>query len=336
MNLQRGWRKLMWCLAMWCVPSGVVVAQELDAAPERLLIMSWNVEWMFDNYTGDNRSDLAREQSAPSREYWEAKLSGVAGVIADHRPHIVALQEIEGLGTLQAIARTLRQQYQRTYRYAFIPGTDSFTEQDVGLLVASSSGLVSYCRHEQSYAMYRSGKYHNLSKHLVAHFRWRNVARPLVLMNVHLRATAEVADVRARQLELARVWLRPLAESGADVLLVGDLNTEEPVGSRRGDLAALLGGSNPMMVDLLQQLSDPHAATHLVLPRQFDRAMGSRSLIEEEPGPDWVLGSVSIIQQGIIRGDADGEEHWSRRLQYPVEEFDLSDHFPLLIELKLK
>ena len=41
-------------------------AQPYDPAPSELHVMTWNVEWMFDDELGDNKSDLSREQSAPS------------------------------------------------------------------------------------------------------------------------------------------------------------------------------------------------------------------------------------------------------------------------------
>ncbi|RMF45394.1 MAG: hypothetical protein D6753_00250 [Planctomycetota bacterium] len=90
------------------------------------------------------------------------------------------------------------------------------------------------------------------------------------------------------------------------------------------------------MVDLLSYLPDRQTPTHLILPRQFDRAFASPSLIEDASGLDWDLRSVQVIQRGIVRGRRDGEAHWSRRRELPVEEFDLSDHYPVLIELQLK
>ena len=65
-----------------------------DPLPERLVVATWNVEWLFDNYTGDNFNDLARSQAAPSRELWDWKLARVAEVIAAIKPTILALQEI--------------------------------------------------------------------------------------------------------------------------------------------------------------------------------------------------------------------------------------------------
>ncbi len=310
-------------------------AQPFDPAPKSLTVMTWNVEWMYDDYTGDNRSKLANEQSAPNAETWKRKLAAVAEVIANSKADVIALQEIEGDQTLRAIIERLKAEHQTSFRYAFIQGTDSFTEQDVGLLVRG--GLVSYRRHEQSKAMFDSGQYYNLSKHLAAELRWEDVASPLTIMNVHLRATEEAEDLRVRQAKLARHWLEPALDRGEDVILLGDFNSEATPGVLEGDIAAVSGGtSRPHMIDLLTRLDNPLASTHLILDRQFDRMMVSVSLMEDGPGLDWCFESIQILTEEIIRGQRDGEEHWAERLNSSHPDLDVSDHFPVVATFKLK
>lgn len=317
------------------------LAQALDPAPQQLRVMTWNVEWMFDDYQGDNRSQLAREQSAPTAEYWQSKLSGVVEVLAAHPAEIVALQEIEGSQTLRAICQRLQDEHQLSYRYAFIEGSDGFTEQDVGLLVRS--GLWSYRRHEQSQVMFDSRNYFQLSKHLVAELRWDQLDSPLTVMNVHLRARPEVAPIRVRQARLMRVWLQPLLEAGQDVIVVGDLNAERPVpqplaqGADDDELAVLAGDQpESALVDLLTYLPDPQQATHAVLDEQFDRILVSPSLLRDDPGVDWCFQSIVVLDEATIRGAADGPGHWDQRLRLPPEELDLSDHFPVLATFERK
>ena len=84
-----------------------------DPLPERLIVATWNVEWLFDNYPGDNSNDLARSQSAPTREAWDWKLAGVAEVIAKIRPTILALQEIENRRVLFYLERKLKNKKRR-------------------------------------------------------------------------------------------------------------------------------------------------------------------------------------------------------------------------------
>lgn len=312
-----------------------------DEPPQKLVVVTWNVEWMYDNDLSDNRSDLAKEQSAPSKEYWRNKLENVSAALAATGGDIIALQEIEGDQTLIDIAAEMRQKHKVNYRHAFIPGSDRFTEQDVGLLFRS--GLTHYRRHEQSREMFDSNNYYNISKHLVGEFSWKSLASPLTVMTVHLRATAEAEDFRVRQARLARHWLNPDILKGDDVILLGDLNTEHPVGENIGDMLELTGnpaeaGKEPVppMVDLLQFAPKDHRTTHLILPRSFDRILVSQSLVEDGPGKDWVFKQIEIRSDLVIRGKHDGQEHWDQRLTLPLDELDVSDHFPLVATFELK
>lgn len=325
---------LTW-LFLFAAVARSAVGQPYDQAPTSLRVMTWNVEWMFDDYKGDNRSELAKAQSAPSQDYWRAKLAGVAKVLAKHTPDIVALQEIEGQETLAGIVGELRSKHKLSYRSVFIQGTDSFTEQDVGFLVRG--GVTSFRRHEQSKTMFDSREFYNLSKHLVCEFRWANVESPLTVMTVHLRATAEAEATRAKQAKLARHWLEPQLAAGQDVILLGDLNSEHAVGDIAGDIAAIVGSSGqPPLVDLLTNLSDTKQSTHLILDKQFDRIFASQSLMLDGPGLDWSFSEIEILSEAAICGDRDGEAHWPQRLKMPSEELDLSDHSPVLATFLLQ
>jgi len=313
---------------------------ERDPAPATLVLMSWNVEWMFDHDHADNRSDLAREQSAPTAAYWKWKVAAVARAIAACDATIVALQEIEGSQTLAAIVKELRDQHHLTYRYAFIEGSDGFTEQDVGIL--QRSGLTHYRRHEQSKTMFDSQLYYNVSKHLVAEYRWREVASPLTVMNLHLRATAESEKERTRQGRLARVWLEPELVAGQDVVVLGDLNSEHPVGELAGEMMYFVAGDQSpqatRMVDLLGQLPEDKRRTHLILDKQFDRILVSPSMMVDAPNEkDWTFDQIRIRPDLVIQGQGnDGYDHWSKRLTLSTEELDVSDHYPVVATFHLR
>lgn len=315
-----------------------------DDAPPKLVVVTWNVEWMYDDDLSDNRSDLSKQQSAPTKKFWLTKLDNVAAVLAATRADIVALQEIEGDQTLSAIAAELRLKHHVNYRHAFIPGTDRFTEQDVGLLFRS--GLTQYRRHEQTREMFDSNNYYNISKHIVGEFSWKSIASPMTVMTVHMRATEEAEDFRIRQARLARYWLQPQITKGEDVILLGDFNSEHPVGENAGDmleLAGTLAESNhenvkrsPPLVDLLKFAPTAQCVTHLILPRAFDRILVSQSLIDDGPGNDWVFKQIEIRSDLVMRGKQDGQEHWDNRLTMPLDELDTSDHFPLVATFELK
>src|SRR5687768_13506564 len=86
-----------------------------DTPPEKLIVATWNVEWLYDDYPGDNYADLAKRQSAPSRQDWDWKLAGVARVIGQIRPTILALQEIENQRVLFYLTRRLKQEHGLDY-----------------------------------------------------------------------------------------------------------------------------------------------------------------------------------------------------------------------------
>lgn len=314
-----------------CGQSGKTVEQLYDSAPEKLSVMTWNVEWMFD-YRKQGNSKLAAEQSAPSEEYWNWKLKSVAKVIAAEEPHIVALQEIEDGSTLGALRGVLKE-LGHSYRYCFINGRDTFTGQDVGFLM--KSGLVGYSRREQSKVMYDSNDYRNISKHLIGEFRWHEVERPMTILNVHFYARAEAEDRRVKQARLARHFLTDALEEEHDCILLGDTNSEHTPGRMVGDVEAIVGNA-PTMIDLLTKADQPNLPTHLVLEKQFDRIYISSSLMEDGPGKDWVFKSIRIVTDGVINGQRDGEEHWDGRLTMSTDELDVSDHFPVVAEFELK
>jgi endonuclease/exonuclease/phosphatase family metal-dependent hydrolase len=306
-----------------------------DKAPERLVVATWNVEWMFDHETGDNRSDLSKQQSSPNLEYWHAKVVHVATAIAATKATIIALEEIEGDQTLAAVAEELKKNHQLSYRYAFIQGTDRFTEQDVGILY--QTGLTEYRRHEQSKEMFESNRYYNLSKHLVTKFQWAKVQSPLTLMAVHFRATAEAEDFRIRQARLARYFLQPQIDLAQDVVLLGDMNCEHAPGESVGDAKELVE-PNPAagLIDLLKFASSDNQRTHLILDKSYDRIFVSPSMIEDGPGLDWVFQKIEVRKDLNIRGQVDGKEHWDNRLTMSWAELDTSDHFPIVAEFELK
>ena len=118
---------------------------------------------------------LPKEQAAPNREEWDWKRDGVAQVIAELKPTILALQEVENQRVLYYLTKRLRDHHNLHYRIAFIQGTDYYTEQDVAILY--QSGLIEYSRREQSREMWDSERYYNVSKHLFAGDRENNSNR---------------------------------------------------------------------------------------------------------------------------------------------------------------
>jgi endonuclease/exonuclease/phosphatase family metal-dependent hydrolase len=321
-------------------------AQELaDKAPDRLTIASWNVEWFFDDQKSNNASDIAREQSPPSREIWDWKLNSVAGSIATLAPTIIALQEVESRETVLALTRMLLDKHKIYYRVAFIDGFDMGTEQDVAVLY--QSGLVEYSRREQNKAMFDSQEYYNLSKHLICRFEWQTETdhvESLTLMTAHFRAGEEASEPRRKQAHLAHRWLADAIEANENVILLGDFNLESRFGTamENDDGIKFLTGKHTKsladdLLDLHEHLEPVNRKTHLVLDKQFDRILVSKCVQDDaSQHRDLVFKSIEVRREASIVGKGIDEDHFENRYTKPINERDISDHFPIIAEFEFK
>ena len=313
----------------------------LDLAPAKLVVMTWNVEWMFDHDKSDNKSDLAKQQSSPSADYWKWKVAAVAKAIASLRCYDCGFARNRRQPNAHRHSQRTARETQASVSYCLHSRAAIHShEQDVGIL--HRSGLSNYRRYEQSKTMFDSKQYYNLSKHLVAEFRWADVASPLTIINMHLRATAESETERTKQGRLARWWLEPQLSAGQDVVFLGDINSEHPVGELAGEMKYFInGGESPnptQCVDLLGQAPENARQTHLILPKPFDRIIVSPSLTVDDPAArDWVFTSIAVRPDLAIGGTGkDGEAHWDGRLTLSTSELDVSDHAPVIATFELK
>ncbi|MEQ1830647.1 MAG: endonuclease/exonuclease/phosphatase family protein [Pirellula sp.] len=332
-------------LLVACILINLVVISEVrgDKAPEALTIATWNLEWFFDDYQGDNRSDLAKEQSSPSRQEWEWKLHTTAAAIAKFQPTILAVQEIEDRSVMMALTKALKDNHNLQYRVAFIEGYDGATEQDVAIIYRS--GLVEYSRREQTQEMFDSKDFYNLSKHMFAKFEWQSNGQTesLTLLVLHLRATAEAADLRRKQCKLAHAWMKAGIDAGENRVILGDLNVEEPAGqfAPQGDgMFELLGRATPSdaddLHDLLETLPTEKRRTHLVLDKQFDRILVSRPMLSTTPGRGIKFKSIEVLSQYNVRGSGPDLDHWDTRYTKDRNERDISDHHPVMATFEFR
>ena len=333
---------ILWALWGILVSMPMASAQDwpADLAPKTLTIATWNLEWFFDDETQNNRSTVAKEQSAPSREEWDWRVAMFASAIAKFQPTILAVQEIEDRNCMQALTKALKDHHDLSYRVAFIDGYDSGTEQDVAILFRS--GLVEYSRREQNYSMFNSKEFYNLSKHLIARFEWQAGDRtiPLTLLVMHLRATVDAAELRSKQARLAHEWMRRQIANGENVIIMGDLNVEEAAGAilPNGDGMHLLLGkgtpeTNDDLIDLLERAPPDSRRTHLILDKQFDRILATTSLVQGSGG--YRLQKIEVLSQYNIRGEGPDSDHWDTRYTKDRNERDLSDHHPVMATLEL-
>jgi len=313
-----------------------------DPPPEKLTDATWNLEWFFDEHTGDNYQDLPKQQSAPSRDDWDWKLAGVAKTIAEMKPTIIALQEVENRRVLFYLTRKLKTDYNLDYSVAFIEGDDYFTEQDVAVL--AQSGLVGFAFKRQTKEMFDSQEFYNVSKHIFCLFEWTagNQKVELLLVNVHFRAMPDALPLRKRQARLIRYWIDDTVKAGRNVIVTGDINTDETyeTTTREGDLGTLRGLDTPTpdddLVDLFQFYKGEPKETHLV-HKQFDHILVTPSLVHPRPPlAGYEFKSIDIRRDLVIRGAGQDKDHQDQFWKIPVAERDISDHYPVVAEFTLK
>ncbi|WP_164102971.1 endonuclease/exonuclease/phosphatase family protein [Candidatus Laterigemmans baculatus] len=309
--------------------------------------MTWNLEWFYDNHTGDNFSELAREQSAPSRADWNWRRDAFAKSIAAARPDVLAVQEVEGQRVLYYLTGSLERNHQLDYQIGFIEGGDYFTEQDVGFLYQPHNFLTRLSRHQPSRAMEARGDFGNVTKHAEATFEvpvGDGVER-VTILTLHFRAGRDAEAIRTDQTRSVHAWLAERIAAGENVIVLGDTNslsTDYPPPAD-SDIAILSGRGTPTaaddLVDLGEHLPESERPTHLREDAHLDRILVSRSLLEDTPRkPDLVFHSIERLRQLAIRGDGvdEPEEHWERYWQIPEPQRDLSDHWPLVAKFTVK
>lgn len=332
-----------------CVPLAVSVigvafaaaTAYADPLPKSIRVATWNLEWFYDDEQGDNQSDLSKELSAPSAAEWQWKVDVAAAGIAKLDATILALQEIENRKVLRDLTKVLKEKHDQDFRIAYIEGWDVFTEQDVAIIYRS--GLVEFSRREQSKEMFASQDYYNLQKHLFARFEWGEGTdrQSLLMLTLHLRAAENGASIRERQCRLAKTWLAEALAQGENVILLGDVNTnEEALPPFLGSDVDILSGrptkaTQDDMIDLHVHLPPAERQTHLN-GDSYDRVFVSPSLTVDDPAKkDLFYRSIARVREACVRGNPD-TDHRENYWQIPAAERDVSDHYPIVAEFEVK
>lgn len=313
-----------------------------DEPPRPLTLMTWNVEWFFDNYTEDNFTDLPKQEAAPSRAEWDWKLAGVAKAIAEVKPTILCLQEVENRRVLFYLTKKLRDEHKLNYKIAYIEGEDYFTEQDTAILW--QSGLVEFSRREQTQEDRARKEFYGVPKHIFGRFTWGGGENKdgFTLLNVHMRAQPEGTSIRERQARLMRRWLEAEFARGEQVVVIGDVNSNESFEETTpaGDVGILRGLNTADMKDDLidlHQFLEPERRFSHIIAKSFDRILVSPALVADEPGrTDLVFKKATVPKELVIRGKEQDKDHLGIFWTIPQEERDLSDHWPVVAEFEWK
>lgn len=328
-------------LPLLCATAGAASDPSSDEVPQTIRVATWNVEWFFDDFKPNNRSDIAKQQSAPSRAEYDWKKNQIARVIAALEPDIIALHEVEDREVIFQLTKELESAFQLKYRYAFIEGFDFGTEQDVALLY--KSGLVEYSRCEQTSEQAGSDRYYSIAKHLFPRFVWGSgsEAQELLVGIAHFRAAPEQEALRVRQGRLMHSWVADRIARGENVILMGDFNSERDCmdDDPKGDIGVLRGLETPDTGDdltiLNRSLPEALRVTHLS-GRQYDLILASPSLMQDDPArKNFVFSRIVTRADLVIVGERDAN-HFDGYYQIPRDQRDISDHYPLMAEFVLK
>lgn len=310
-----------------------------------LSVATWNLEWFYDWDINDNQSETAKINSAPSKKDWEWRLRATADAIAKIKPTVLCLQEIENRKVLDALAATIKERHHIDYEVCFAQGRDTFTEQDVGILVLR--GLRPQSRRAPEPRNWNSREVKPLTKQLMVEIPWGDGPnqRRLTFINVHLMAGDDIGKEmdRCDQARFIKHWIRDEHKAGHYVILVGDMNTAEVRNAEPKERAldVLTGKDTPSDPD-----DDLDDVTNIMPP--MDRiTFGSRgSMLDHilispklKKGPGITFNTISNRRDIVIRGQGPDFKLRLRDKRFwkiDEDERDLSDHYPLLAKFIMK
>jgi endonuclease/exonuclease/phosphatase family metal-dependent hydrolase len=304
-----------------------------------LTLVTWNLGWFFDWDISDNQSEVAKINSAPSRQEWEWRLDQTADALARLRAHVVCLQEIENRKVLEQLVGRIKERHKLEYVVGFVPGRDVSTEQDVAILIHTS--MPARFRRASEPQQFDRDREKRVSKQLLAEVALGG--RQVAIINVHLMAGNQLGNEmdRCDQARFIKRWVREEHRSGRDLILVGDMNTAMVQDARERALDVLMGrdtANDPSdnLEDMLQLLSPEDRVTFGGKRSELDHILVSPRL---RSGKGLTFVNIANRRDVSIRGV--GPDH---RLRLPDRRFwkvdpmerDLSDHYPLMATFSVK
>lgn len=272
---------------------------------QSLSFITLNCYWFFgeENY---READRPKDQ----QEY-ELKAGHLIGLLPKDAPLFVGLQEIGNGKDVQALAQSASKRYRRSYQTLFVQGKDTSTKQDVGALLDTTRGWGVYGKASRPVELDQ-----DLSKHLVV--RLTNASTALDVCVVHLRRPIGSDGEKKQQEQISALlkWsMRHLAkEPKANLIIMGDFNEGQPVGSEKQRLK-ILEQARPPLVDALSSLSG-RVKTHAD-GKAYDRIFVSTGIWKGETRLKFE--QAEVIEH--LHGKGEG-----RRLY--------TDHFPVVVRVR--
>lgn len=283
--------------------AALILAAPQPASAEPFIILSQNMNRLFDNIDDGNREKVLSET-----EFRRRVIQAARKFAEDYSmPQVIALQEVENLNVLQQIAAQIREQHDVDYQLVLLPGQDP-SGINLGFMVQSG---VTIRKRQQ---LFREPRLPFDGSHLFSrpplHLEICYQARCLSVLNLHLRSMRgiesadkgeRVARKRLRQAEMIAVWINRYQQVEADtaLLVLGDFNALTPA-DQHVDVAGIIRGSpdntrarlmsrdliDPDLIDLTRQIPQQQRYSYIFRQnrQQLDYMFASQHLASRLDG----------------------------------------------------
>jgi endonuclease/exonuclease/phosphatase family metal-dependent hydrolase len=302
MGIQYPRRRLSFTLRPLLLAALILAALQ-PASAEPFIILSQNMNRLFDNIDDGNREKVLSET-----EFRRRVIQAARKFAEDYSmPQVIALQEVENLNVLQQIAAQIREQHDVDYQLVLLPGQDP-SGINLGFMVQSG---VTIRKRQQ---LFREPRLPFDGSHLFSrpplHLEICYQARCLSVLNLHLRSMRgiesadkgeRVARKRLRQAEMIAVWINRYQQVEADtaLLVLGDFNALTPA-DQHVDVAGIIRGSpdntrarlmsrdliDPDLIDLTRQIPQQQRYSYIFRQnrQQLDYMFASQHLASRLDG----------------------------------------------------
>lgn len=320
-----------------CIFGTLSIAYMVDAVPvpqvrsNTLRLMQYNVEWLFLDYyknadcPGDGCTWKNKTESIDHMGY-------VASVIDKFSPDIINLCEVEGIHEVNSLGALLSSDYSGY----LIPGTDTATGQNVGLL-STYPPIAPLTRSDATYAYPISGSscgvdllYEGttgVSKHSIALFDWNGIRAAVI--SVHLIAyptdPERCAKREAQALVIANIVEQHIAD-GYEVVVMGDFNdydgdvldenTDRPISS----VLSIVKGN--MLTNVAYKIPQQYRGSNW-----WDKNDDCEATADEIVMIDHVLVTAGLLERVEGVGIYQGYPEYCGKMN--------SDHYPLIVTIRL-
>ncbi len=287
-----------------------VVTEDHRADAERLVLMAWNAEFLWDGRSPEEGEIDFEWKGSPERA--EAHMADVAAVVRAHDPDILHLSEVENRRALD----TFNDKFltESGYRAYFVPGTDTATGQDVALLSRVELESISRDPRRGRSGSVRKG----VSKHYVATLRAGDLR--LGLVGIHLLARPHKESrvaAREAQADAVRGMAGELAEDGFSVVVWGDFNDFD---GRTLDLR----GNRPItrVLEWIRDLDPGNPNDDLI--NVADRLPRGQRYTNGRDAIDHVLVSSDLAERVV-----------EVRIPHDHDPRAVTNHFPVIVDLRV-